>query len=152
VIVNRLSAADHPSGAGSARVMTFHKKIPGVLESRANRRRLIHRWHHDGAINPQSRCASSLPPQMTECIGHAIGVMGRNSQKVRFFHRQKIFLNLLETKVHPAIKEMVPVMERVSEGHMTFEAGDKLSGIALDSRLTIEAQPEFGMVVFATPG
>jgi hypothetical protein len=89
---------------------------------------------------------------MTERIRHAIGVPDSHAREVRFFHGEQIFFDLLEKKIHPSIGEMIAVMQRMSAGDVSFETGNKLSGIALDSRLTIETQPEFGMVVFATPG
>jgi hypothetical protein len=58
----------------------------------------------------------------------------------------------MKTEVDPSVGKMAAVMKRSSRGNAVFEASDKVSCIALDSRMVIEAQPEFGMVEFATPG
>jgi hypothetical protein len=89
---------------------------------------------------------------MAERLGNRIDVLNRQAAEIRFQDREQIFFNLQKTEFYPAVGKMVAMVKRRSRGNTAFEAGNKFSRIALDSRVGIEAQPEFGMVVFATPG
>jgi hypothetical protein len=89
---------------------------------------------------------------MAEGLSDGIDVSNRQSAEIRFLYCEQTILYLVKTEVDPSMCKIAAMMKRSSRGNPVFEAGDKLPGIALDSRLAIETQPEFGMVVFATPG
>jgi hypothetical protein len=89
---------------------------------------------------------------MAQRIRDAIGVSHREVQEVGLLDGEQIFGDLVEAQVQPPAGKRVSFVQRISVGDVTFEAADKLCGIAFDSRVAVESQPEFGMVVFATPG
>jgi hypothetical protein len=152
VVMDWLNAADEPPGVGGRRTVALHEKAFGVLNAWAECGSLHHGGEKCWLMKPKNGCAGCLPLQVTEGLGDGIDVVNGQSAEVRFLHGEQFFFHLVKTKVHPSVGEMAAVMKGSSRGNMMFEARDKLSGIALDSRVVIEAQPKFGMVESATPG
>jgi len=152
VVVNRLSAADCPSGTGRRNALALHKKTSDLLNAGTNGRRLRHGRYGQRCIYAGTRRTLLLPLKVAKRVGHTINVLNRQTLEVWFLNREQVFFNLPEPKVHPPITKMIAVMKGSADGNAAFEAGNKFSGIALDSLSVIEAQPKFGMVEFATPG